>query len=214
MEDHPGETRVFRSHQGRYNGLYSLYREDVHTASCHLWDGDSNTYNLPYIQRMVPGIPARVIHLVKRMQGLYVPKGNPKNIRSWEDLVRRDVTIVNREKGAGTRVLLDEHLRLLGCTGSKVKGYNREESSHLSIVSAVARGDADTGLGNEKSALQSSEIDFIPLQQESYDLVMLREKADQPRYAALIEIIQSEAFRKAIDGLGGYDTENTGTILA
>ncbi len=214
LENHPNGTRTFRSHQGSYNGLYSLYRGEVDTASCHLWDGDSNSYNLSYIKRMIPGIPVMVIHLVQRMQGFYVPKGNPKNISTWNDLLRRDVRIVNREKSSGTRVLLDEHLRLMGTTGNSVHGYNSEENSHLAIVSAVARGDADTGLGNEKTALQASEVDFIPLQQESYDLVMLRDTAEKPVYSALIEIIQSNAFRHAVEGLGGYDTENTGTILS
>ena len=213
LENHPSGMRTYRSHRGSYNGLFALYQGEVHTATAHLWDGDTGEYNISYVKKMLPGIPARIVHLVKRMQGFYVAKGNPKGIRDWQDLLRADASFINREKGSGTRVLLDEHLRLLGKSPARIRGYENTATSHLAVASAVARNEADAGLGNEKAALQVPEIDFVPLQKESYDLVMYRESASEPPFTALMEILSGSDFRNEIKGLGGYDTSDMGRIL-
>ncbi|MDR2349800.1 MAG: helix-turn-helix transcriptional regulator, partial [Deltaproteobacteria bacterium] len=146
LEKVPGlDKRPLRVFMGSYGGLSALYRGEVHAATSHLWDGDDGVYNLPYVRRLLPGIPCVLIHLTLRTQGFFVAGGNPKNIRGWEDLGRPDITIVNREKGAGSRVLLDERLRLMKIPGKAVKGYPREETNHLLVAGTVGRGEADLG---------------------------------------------------------------------
>jgi putative molybdopterin biosynthesis protein len=203
---------ALRSYEGSYNGLYKLYQGKVQIATAHLWDGDTGKYNVPYVKRMLPGVPAVVVHLAKRMQGFYIAKGNPKNIQGWEDLKRSDITIINREKGSGTRVLLDEYLRKFNISTSTIKGYDRECSSHLGIASAVSRGEADIGLGNEKSSLQVTDIDFIPLQQEKYELIIKKEDILKPDYQAVLQVINSEEFKRELEGIGGYDLSDMGKI--
>ncbi|AZV55494.1 helix-turn-helix transcriptional regulator [Clostridium sp. AWRP] len=209
----PG-TRTFRSYVGSYSGLLSLYMGKIQVATAHLWDGDSNEYNIPFVRRLLPGIPTVIIHLACRMQGFYVAKGNPKKIKGFEDLKRPDITMINREKGCGTRILLDEHLRLLNISGSDIKGYTKEHFSHLEIASTVARGDADVGLGNEKTALQVNNVDFIPIQKERYDLVMKKEDINKPPFNSILEILRSNQFKSELLGIGGYDLTEMGNIIA
>ncbi len=206
--------RTLRSYTGSYSGLMALYLGKIQVATAHLWDGDSGEYNIPFVRRLLPGIPTIIIHLACRMQGFYVAKGNPKNITSWEDLKRPDITMVNREKGCGTRVLLDEHLRLLNIDSSSIKGYHRECFTHLAVASTVARGGTDVAMGNEKTALQVGNVDFVPLQKERYELVMKKKDINTPPFKAIIEIIHSDAFRNELIGIGGYDLSETGDIVA
>ncbi|ADY54836.1 DNA binding domain protein, excisionase family [Syntrophobotulus glycolicus DSM 8271] len=212
LELHPHGIQTFRSYVGSYGGLYALYQGSVQLATAHLWDGDTGEYNIPFVRRMLPGIPAAVIHLACRQQGFYVVKGNLKSVKGWEDLKREDLTIVNREKGSGTRILLDEHLRILGIDSAKIKGYGNECTTHLAVASAVARGTADLGLGNEKSAGQVKDIDFIPMQTEKYELVMKKEDMNKPPFQAVLEILRSPEFRMEIEGIGGYDLKDMGKI--
>jgi putative molybdopterin biosynthesis protein len=214
LQMHPNGVQALRSYVGSYNGLYALYNGNVQMATAHLWDGDTGQYNVPYVRRMLPGIPAVIIHLACRLQGFYVAKGNPKGIKGWEDLQRKDITIINREKGSGTRVLLDEHLRKLGIPSRSIKGYTRESTSHLAIASTVARGGADIGIGNEKSGLQVNGIDFIPLQTERYDLVVKKEDINKAPFQAVIEILRSQDFKMELEGIGGYDLTEIGKIVA
>ena len=206
--------RVLRSNMGSYRGLHSLYMDEVTLCTSHMWDGDSDTYNEPYVKTIVPGTSCVIINLAYRIQGFYVKKGNPKKITKWEDIAKDGIRLINREKGAGTRVLLDEKIKKLGISVKMIAGYDNEETSHLSIASAVARGDADVGIGTEKVALQVGAVDFIPMQKERYDLVIKKEKLADEKYARILEIVNSSQFKKEIDGLGGYDTKDTGKIMA
>jgi putative molybdopterin biosynthesis protein len=206
--------RTLRSYLGSYNGLYALYRGDVQVATAHLWDAKSDSYNVSYVRNMLPGTPAVIYHLVCRQEGFYVANGNPKGIKGWEDLRRRDITIVNRERGSGARILLDEHLQSMGIQGKRIAGYGRECSSHLTVASTVARGGADLGLGIEKAGLQVKNIEFIPLQQEQYDLVLKKEDESKPVFKDIVEIIRSEEFMLELSGLGGYDLTGIGKIIA
>lgn len=183
-------------------------------ATAHMWDGKTGEYNVPYIERMLPGTPAVIIRLASRIQGFYVAKGNPKNIKDWNDLCRSDITIINRERGSGTRILLDEHLRKMGISGKSINGYMREFHSHLAIASSVARGDADLGIGNEKSCLQVQGIDFIPIQKEQYDMVIKKEDLNLPVFDAVFEILHSDEFKFELQGLGGYDLTELGKVIA
>lgn len=207
-------VRTFRSYVGSYNGLLALYLGKIQVATAHLWDGDSGQYNIPFVRRLVPGIPTVIIHLACRMQGFYVSKGNPKKIQGWEDLKRSDINIINREKGCGTRILLDEHLRLLNIDGKSINGYTRECFSHLAVASTVARGGADLGLGNEKTSLQVKNVDFIPLQKERYELVIKKEDLNKYPFKTIIDILQSYEFKSELIGIGGYDLTETGNIIA
>jgi putative molybdopterin biosynthesis protein len=200
------------SYVGSYDALTALYKGEVQVASAHLWDGDSGEYNVPYVKRLLPGVPAVVVHLTMRTQGLYVRRGNPKGIRDWADLARPGVVVANREKGAGSRVLLDEHLRLLGIEPSSVAGYSTEVQSHIAVASAVVRGRADAAVGSEKVARQVDGIDFVPLQKERYDLVVRRADFDTRPIQAMMTILESGIMRDEFAGLGGYDTSDMGRI--
>jgi putative molybdopterin biosynthesis protein len=205
---------ALRSYIGSYSSLTALYNGTVQVASAHLWDGDTGQYNVPFVRRLIPGIPAVIIHLTCRVQGFYVATGNPKSIRTWSDLNRPDVTMINREKGAGSRVLLDEHLRLLGIPGSSVKGYSNETQSHLAVASTVARGEADVAVGSEKIACQVNGIEFIPLQKERYELVVKKEDLMSAPIQAILEILRSKRFKDEFRDIGGYDTSEMGSIVA
>ncbi|HBG5346497.1 TPA: helix-turn-helix transcriptional regulator [Clostridioides difficile] len=205
---------TFRSYIGSYNALYELYNGRVSIASSHLWDFETDDYNSTFVKKLLPGIPCVLINLAYRMQGFYVAKGNPKEINTWEDLTKPNITIVNREKGSGTRVLLDGKLRLLNFNGKNIKGYDNEELSHLGVASTVSRGIADVGLGNEKAALQVNNIDFIPLHKERYDLVIKKEDLQNPVYQTIISIINSTEFKAELQGLGGYDLTDTGKTIS
>lgn len=214
LQHHPKGVQALRSYTGSYDGLYALYHGNVQLATAHLWDGETGEYNIPYVKRMLPGIPAVIIHLAYRMQGFYVAKGNPKGIKGWEDLRRTGMKIINREKGSGTRILLDEHLKKLGISGSSLEGYERECFSHLAVASAVARGGADIAVGNEKVSLQVKDIEFIPLQRESYQLVIKKEDIRRPYFEAVLQILRSEEFKLELEGIGGYDLKDLGKIIA
>nr|WP_286674072.1 MULTISPECIES: helix-turn-helix transcriptional regulator [unclassified Clostridium] len=214
IEEKTDNIRVLRSNVGSYTSLYDLYNNKISISSSHLWDGDTNEYNTAYVRRLIPGIPCILINLAYRRQGFYVAKGNPHNITTWDDLIKSDISIVNREKGSGTRVLLDEKLRLYNVEGESIKGYNFEQSSHLAVASSIAVGDGDLGIGIEKVAHQVSEIDFVPIQEERYDLIIKKSFLKYPLYKLIIEIIQSKEFKKEIKGLGEYDLRDTGKILA
>jgi putative molybdopterin biosynthesis protein len=205
---------ALRAYIGSYEALVSLYQGKVRVATSHLWDGDDNQYNVPFVRRLIPGVPATIVHLVCRMQGLYVAKGNPKKIRSWDDFRRPDITMANREKGAGSRVLLDEHLRLLHVKRSTIHGYETEMQSHLAVASAVSSGQADVAIGTEKIAKQVENIDFVPMQKERYDMVVLQEDLQSPEIQTLLRIIRSEQFKREFDNIGGYDTSDMGQLVA
>ncbi len=207
-------VRFLRNYAGSIDGLMALYRGTANAATTHLWDSDSDTYNVPYVRRLLPGHRTLLINLAYRMEGFYVLKGNPKGVGSWQDLTRHGIRFINRERGSGARVLLDEQLRSHGIDQRDIVGYSQEETSHLAVASSVARGDADVGLGIEKAALQVKEIDFIPLQKERYDLVIRREDADKPHFQALLAVLRSPAFRNEVAGMGGYDLSHTGEIMA
>ncbi|MCP1224606.1 helix-turn-helix transcriptional regulator [Sebaldella sp. S0638] len=205
---------ALRAYIGSYSSLVALYHGYIQAATTHLWDGDTGQYNVPFVRRLLPGIPAVIIHLTCRMQGFYVAKGNPKGIKSWDDLKRDDITLINREKGAGSRVLLDEHLRLINIYGSSVKGYNNETQSHLTVASTVSRGAADVGVGIEKIASQVEGIEFIPLQKERYDLVVKKEIFDTFTVQSILKILRSDEFRAEFKDIGGYDISEMGEIVA
>jgi len=208
------QVRFLRRYIGSIDGLMALYRGLANVVTAHLWDSDTDEYNLPYVRRMLPGHPTYIINLVFRVEGFYVAKGNPKKIVTWSDLTQPNVRFVNRERGSGARVLLDEQLRILGIRHKDILGYEDEEMTHLAIASKIARAEADVGLGIEKVAMQVSDLDFIPLQKERYDLVIRQEDLERPYFQALMSILKSPTFQNEVLGIGGYDVSRMGQIIA
>lgn len=206
-------TECLRSYVGSYDALTALYKNEVQVASAHLWDGEADEYNVPFVRMLLPSTPVVVVNLTYRTQGLYVAKGNPKHIESWEDLAKPDIRIINREKGAGSRVLLDESLRLAGIDASGIEGYGDEVQSHIAVASMVARGRADVAVGSEKIARQVKGIDFIPMKKERYDLVFKQSNAELPGIRAMMGILESGLLRDEFASLGGYDTKDMGRIM-
>ena len=211
---HPWGRPCLRAYIGSYNGLTALYRGEVQVATSHLWDGDTGEYNRPFVRRLLPGLQTMIIRLVGRVQGLYVARGNPRKISGWEDFIRPELTMINREKGAGSRVLLDEHLRLRGVFGRDIRGYDREAQSHHAVASAVGRGEADLAVGHQKAAEQVGDVEFIPLQNEWYDLVIKKEDLNIPTIRAMLEILRTERFRQEFVPMGGYDLSAMGEVVA
>ncbi|MCH1626187.1 helix-turn-helix transcriptional regulator [Fredinandcohnia quinoae] len=204
--------KTLRSHTGSLNSLIAMYNGDCDIVSLHMFDGDTGDYNLPFVKKILVGHPYMLINLLSRNAGFYVKKGNPLKILNWSDIGKRQVRFINREKGSGARILLDEQLRIHQIPTKNIVGYEREETSHLSVASAVSTGVADVGVGIEKAA-KIVGIDFIPLIKERYDLVILKTPKNEQLIQIVKEILVSSAFQKEIYSLGDYDTSQTGTII-
>ena len=208
---HP-ECKIAATNVGSLGGLFALERRETHIAGCHLLDPDTGAYNIPDIKRMIPDTPVVLVHLARREQGLIVKRGNPKKIAGLDALARPDLMFVNRQPGSGTRVLLDYELKRLQMNPAGIRGYEREEFTHMAVGVAVASGLADAGLG-VRSAANALGLDFIPVGEEQYDLVFLRSFFDSEKGRRLLDTIRSQGFKRAVNDLGGYDTTRAGEIL-
>ena len=200
------------SHVGSMGGLMAIKRGVCHLAGSHLLDTTDGSYNGSYIRKYLPNEDARLVHLVMRDQGLIVPKGNPKGIAGMEDLIREDVRLINRQGGAGTRILLDFRLKALGIDPSAIAGYTDEEFTHMAVAVAVLSGTADVGLGIQAAA-KALDLDFIPVVTEQYDLVIPGRFFDAVGIQVLLETIRTDRFKQRVEALGGYSTAETGKIL-
>ncbi|MCU0591151.1 MAG: molybdopterin biosynthesis protein, partial [Desulfobacterales bacterium] len=200
------------SHVGSMGGLMAIKRGACHLAGSHLLDAEDGTYNVSYIRKYLSGRPIKLVNLVYRDNGLIVPRGNPKAIRGMEDLIRTDVTFINRQAGSGTRILLDYRLRQLGIEPAQIKGYEAEEFTHMSVAVAVLSGSADAGLGIHAAA-KALDLDFIPVVNERYDLVIPAEHFSFESIQTLLGIISSAEFKHRVEALGGYSTHSTGEII-
>jgi len=207
------DRRLVSANVGSLGGLLALRRDEAHLAGTHLLDPASGDYNLVYIRQYLPGIPVRVVALVGRQQGLFVPKDNPKGIHTLADLTRPDISFVNRQRGAGTRVLLDYHLDQLGIAPEEVRGYNHEEYTHLGVAAAIASGRVDCGLGIAAAA-KALDLDFVPLFQERYDLVIPCKYYNSPQLAPLLQILGEGDFQQAVAAMPGYDITMMGALVA
>lgn len=208
---HP-ELKIAATNVGSLGGLLALQRGETHMAGTHLLDPDTGVYNVPDIRRAIPKLPATLIHLARREQGILVPRGNPKALAGLKDLTGAGVRFVNRQPGSGTRVLLDYELKKRGIEPSAIAGYEREEFTHMAVGVAVASGLADAGLG-VRAAAQALGLDFIPIGEEEYDLLISRSFLESSHGEALLAIIRAGEFRAAVTALGGYDTTRTGESL-
>ncbi len=211
-ERHP-TYRLVSAHVGSLGGLIALERGQAHLAGCHLLDVETGEYNVAYVRRYVPGRAVRLITLVGRVQGLIVPRGNPRGITGIADLAREDVRYVNRQRGAGTRLLFDHLLARAGLRPEQITGYAHEQITHLAVAAAVQSGQADAGMG-VLAAARALDLDFIPLATERYDLALALEYADVPPVRATLELLHDDAFRAAVAALPGYDVARMGMIVA
>jgi putative molybdopterin biosynthesis protein len=201
------------AHVGSMGGLMALKRGEAHFAGTHLLSEETGEYNVPFIKRLLSDKKIVLINLVYREQGLLVLKGNPKNIKGFKDLTRDDVIFVNRQAGAGTRLLTDKCLKELSINPKDVKGYEREEYTHMGVASAVITGIADTGLAILASA-KALGLDFIPVAKERYDLAIPREFLETDMLQNLLNIIRvDKEFRETVKGLGGYDVSDMGKVM-
>ncbi len=208
---HP-RFRLTSAHVGSLGGLMALKRGQCHLAGTHLLDEGTGEYNRQAMRDHLKGIPSLLIHLADREQGFIVLPGNPKNISKFEDLQRDDVSFINRQRGSGTRVLLDYELKKRGILPAKVHGYRDEEYTHMNVAAAVLSGRADCALGVRAAAVALG-LEFIPVGVEQYDLVVPAIYAGDERMLALLDVVRSEGFREAVASLGGYDTGRSGEIL-
>jgi putative molybdopterin biosynthesis protein len=206
--NHP-EMSISSAHVGSLGGLMALKRREAHIAGTHLLDEETGDYNTSYIKKLLPDRNIALINLVYRQQGLMVAPGNPRNVKGLADLGGGDITFCNRQRGSGTRILLDYQLSQLNVAPEKIAGYEREVYTHMAVASAVATGIADAGLGIFAAA-KALGLDFVPIVEERYDLAIPGEFLSTPGVSAILDIMESEKFRKRVRALGGYDTRDTG----
>lgn len=196
---------------GSMAGLTSLRRGESHLAGAHLLNPESGEYNISYLKRFFKGQKLALINLVYREQGFYLKKGNPKNIKEISDLLNNDLNYINRQRGAGTRVLFDYLLKENSINPAEIAGYDKEEYTHIAAAAAVGRGSADAALGI-RAAAEIMDVDFLPLAEEKYDLILKAEYLEDQRIKQLIELISSEEIKNEIEKLGGYQTKDTGKV--
>ncbi|MDI6638993.1 MAG: molybdopterin biosynthesis protein, partial [Bacillota bacterium] len=208
---HPG-MNLSSAHVGSMGGIMAIRRGEAHLAGVHLIDEETGEYNVPYVKRFLGSEGFALVNLVHREQGFIVAKGNPKGIAGFGDLARPGVVFVNRQRGAGTRILLDLQLAKLGVDPGRIAGYEREEYTHMGVAACVANGAADAGLGI-RSAAVALDLDFVPVAKERYDLLTTKAFLESPMMERLLAVIRSEDFKEAVVALGGYDVSDTGKVV-
>ncbi|MGE6630054.1 substrate-binding domain-containing protein [Bacillus sp. NPDC077027] len=201
-----------RKYSGSLTNLVELFHGKGDIVGLHLYDHDTKTYNVPYVKRVLTGQRYCLIHVVRRTAGLYVQKGNPKNIMGWKDMLRPEIRIVNREIGAGARVLLDEKLKEIGATFTAINGYDQVATSHHAIAAAVAANQADVGVGTLQAA-KLADIEFIPMIEEQYDVLILKKDHTLNLIKTVKRILKSEFFIQMFQAMEGYDISQSGTVI-
>ena len=213
LSERPGNPTLASANVGSLGGLLAVRRGETHIAGSHLMDEETGEYNVSYMERYIPGRRVALVHLAGRTQGLMTAPRNPLWVSSLSDLANLGVRFVNRQRGAGTRVLLDFKLRELGIPAESISGYDREEYTHLAVAAAVQAGRADVGLGILPAA-RAMGLDFIPLFEEQYDLVIPAEFYDSDLLAPMLDMIRSHEFQSEVQALGGYNVSQMGTLKA
>jgi putative molybdopterin biosynthesis protein len=194
---------------GSLGGLMALAQGKADMAGTHLWDETTDQYNVPFVERLLPGSSVVLLTLAQRDLGLVTPPGNPQNLQTLADLAQPSARLVNRQPGSGTRVWLDTQLKSLNISPESIAGYNREEVTHLAVARAVEQGEATVGLAIHAAA-SAFDLNFIALTQERYDLVFSKAVWQTSIVQTLVQIIRSPEFKEKINALGGYDIAQTG----
>lgn len=200
------------SHVGSLGGITALKRGEAHAAGMHLLDTQTGGYNVSYIKKYLPNEELLLVNLVYREQGLIVPKGNPLSIQGVEDLIKPGIKFINRQKGAGTRILLDYLLAEKGINPREITGYQKEEYNHLAVAAAVASNSVDVGMGI-KSAAKALDLDFVPIIEERYDICIPKVFLLDNRVNKMMQVITNQDFKIQVESLGGYSTRQTGQIV-
>jgi putative molybdopterin biosynthesis protein len=208
-----GALRLASANVGSQGGLVALRRGEAHLAGSHLLDPETGVYNISYIQRYLPDTPVVLVTLVEREQGLIVPPGNPQQLRTLADLANTGVHFVNRQRGAGTRVLLDFEISKIGLAPEEIQGYAREEYTHLAVAAAVASGVATCGLGIAAAA-RALALDFVPLFREQYELVIPRVYYESSLLRPLLAVLHDPGFQAQVAALPGYGVGHMGEVVA
>jgi molybdate-binding protein/DNA-binding transcriptional regulator YhcF (GntR family) len=196
---------------GSLGGLMALAEGKADLAGSHLWDEESDRYNLPFVRRILPGRRLALVTLAHRRLGLILPPGNPEQIQGLPDLARPGLRFVNRQAGSGTRVWLDVAFKKAGIPAEKIQGYDLEKMTHSAVAQAVAEGEAEAGIGLEAAAL-SYGLDFSFLTHDRYDLVIPAAGMGHPAVQAILDWLQSADTKQVIEKLGGYDSRETGRV--
>jgi molybdate-binding protein/DNA-binding HxlR family transcriptional regulator len=196
---------------GSLDGLIALRQGTSDIAGCHLFDPGQKEFNVPFVKHLFCDQDVVIVTFANREQGLLVRPGDPHRISRIEDLARGDVTLINRRRGSGTRLWLDQRLRELEIPHDAVRGYDREAPGHAAAAAAVAAGQADVAIGIQAAA-QRFELGFIPLFSERYDLVMSKERASDPRLTEILEQLGQRGFQRAVGRLAGYDMARSGDM--
>jgi len=199
------------SHVGSMGGIMAVRRGETHIAGCHLLDETDGSYNTAFIKKYFPKGGVRLVECVGRSQGLMLAKGNPRNIRSVADLAQSGISYVNRQKGSGTRILIDYLCKQEGLDTSAIYGYDREEFTHTSVAAQIASGTADAGMGIY-SAARLYDLDFLPICMEQYDLLIPDYAWDSPVVQKLLEVLKSDEFRSRLEAMGGYELDAPGEV--
>ncbi|MCB0118200.1 MAG: GntR family transcriptional regulator [Anaerolineales bacterium] len=209
-ENNP-ELSLHLSFTGSLGGLIALAEKKADLAGCHLWDENTDTYNEPFIRKLLPGQKVAMLTLAHRRVGLIVPAGNPLGIDSLKSLTKAGAHFVNRQQGSGTRVWLDAQLRSLKINSSGILGYDEEKMTHSEVARTISKGQANVGVGVETAAL-SFGLDFKPLTTERYDLIIPFENWGDKSIQILKRSLGTKQTKSVINNLGGYDTTQTGTV--
>ena len=205
--------RATRLQATSYEGLLALYAGKAHMAFTHLYDHRSNSFNTPFVQRLVPGTPLLVMRVVSRMQGFIVARGNPKGIESWGALLRAGVRLSNRGKGCGARVLLDQQLLALEARGGMVEGYAEERASERLAAELVASGRADVAIGTRAQAEAAGNAGFVPMQREWVDVAIAKTEGTRPLVREMKRIAADRTFAARLAAAADCDTANLGAIV-
>jgi putative molybdopterin biosynthesis protein len=203
---------IIPAYIGSLEGLMTLYRGGSDIAAIHLFDPSTQTYNLPFINQLFVHEPITLVRIAAREQGILVKRGNPKNIHGFDDLVRKDVTFTNRQKGSGTRFIFDSYLSKHNIDPSYINGYDSEEWNHLSTATSVRSGVADCAFGIRSAAIQL-DLDFIPITIENFDLVFRWTDLNKQALTDIMNLIQTQQFLESVKSIDGYDFSQLGTII-
>jgi putative molybdopterin biosynthesis protein len=203
LKKHDINRQVISSHVGSLAGIMALRKGEAHVTAIHLLDPETGTYNLPYVEKYLDAEDVVVIPFLKRKQGWIVPKGNPLGVKTLADIVEKGVAYVNRQRGAGTRILFDSLLKKNSFTSEQIQGYEREMFSHLSVAAEIKEKENSVGLG-VYSVAKIMGLDFIPVADESYDLVIKKDFYDSDGGKLFLDVIQSAEFKKQVEQLAGY----------